>query len=70
MNGLKLMAFLSSEDMIQVESPRHETDPKPPLYKDTDLDSSLVQRSRPDSSDLGIVSPVFKGVTQAFAATK
>ena len=70
MKGLKLVLFLSSEDMIQIESPRQEGDLNHMLYNDTDLDSSLVQRSRPDSLDLGIVSPVFKGVTKAFAVIK
>ena len=60
--GLKLLVFLSSKDMTQVISPQNETDPNPLLYNYTNLDSSLVQSSTPDSLDLGIFSPVFKGV--------
>ena len=69
MNGLKLVAVLSSEEMMQVESPKHETEPKPPLYSDSVLERSLVQRRRPDSSDLGIVNPVLRDVTRALAVT-
>ena len=57
----------SNEERTQVEAPRHKTLPKLLLHKDTDLDNSLIQSNRPDSSDLGIVSPVFKGVTLTFA---
>ena len=69
MNGLKLVAVLSSEEMMQVESPKHKIELKPPLYNDFVLERSLVQRRRPDSSDLGIVNPVLRGITQALAAT-
>ena len=63
MNGLKLVAVLSREEILQVNSPKHDTDPKPPLYSDSVLERSLVQRRSPDSSDLGIVNPVLRGVT-------
>ena len=69
MNGLKLVADLSREEIIHVESPKHDMDPKPPLYSASVLDRSLVQRS-PDSSDLGIVNPALRGVSRALAATK
>lgn len=54
---------------MQVESPKHKIEPKPLLYNDSVLERSLVQRRRPDSSDLGIVYPVLRGVTQALAVT-
>ena len=69
MVGLMLVAVLSSEEMMHVESPKHEIEPKPPLYSDAVLERSLVQRRSPDSSDLGIVNPVLRGVTQALAVT-
>ena len=43
--------------MIYVESHRQDIDPKPPLYRDTDLYKSLVHNSNLDNSDPGIVSP-------------
>ena len=42
-NGLKLVAVLSSEEMMHVESPKHEIEPKPPLYSDAVLERSLVK---------------------------
>ena len=70
MNGLKLVADLSREEIMHVESPKHDMDPKPPLYSASVLDRSLVQRRSPDSSDLGIVNPALRGVTRALVATK
>ena len=67
MKGLKLVAFFSKDDIMQVESPRHETEMNPPVLRDTTLAMSLVHNRSPDNSDLGIVSPVFRGVTQALA---
>ena len=70
MKGLKLIAFLSKEDMIHVESPTHDTEPKPPLYNLTALAMSLVHSKSPDNSDLGIVNPTLRGVTHALAAMR
>ena len=59
-----------SEEITHIDSSRQKTLPKPLLYKDTDLDNSLVLSNRPSSLDLGIVSPLFKGVAQAFVANE
>ena len=54
--------------MIHVESPIHEAELKPPLYKLTALDINLKHNNKPDSLDLGIVKLVLNGVTQDLAA--
>ena len=70
MNRLKLVADLSREEIIHVESSKYDMDPKTLLHRASVLDRSLVQRRSPDSSDLGIVNPALRGVTRALAATK
>ena len=56
MKGLKAVAFFSNADIIHVESPNHEAELKPPLYKVTALDINLEHSNNPDNSDLGIVN--------------
>ncbi len=41
---------------------------KPSSQSETALDISLEHKSNPETSALGIVNPVFSGVTQALAA--
>ena len=55
--------------MMHVESPMHAAEENPPGNNVVALAISLVQINRPESSALGIVSPVFKGVTLALAAS-
>ena len=69
MNGLKLVAFLSIADMTQVESPIVETVATALGKTHVTLYCSLVASTNVDISDLGIVSPSFKGVTLALAMT-
>ena len=64
MKGLKAVAFFSNADIIHVESPIHEAELKPPLYKVTALDINLEHSKKLDNSDLGIVKLVLSRVTQ------
>ena len=64
------MAFFSREEMMHVESPIHETELNPPGNNDTAFAINLVQRRRPDNSALGMVNPVFNGVTLALAVSR
>ena len=66
--GLKDVALFSNAGMMQVESPRQDAALKPPSQSETALDISLEHKSNPETSALGIVNPVFSGVTQALAA--
>ena len=53
--------------MMHVASPMHAAEENPPGNNIVALAISLVQINIPESSALGIVSPVFKGVTLALA---
>ena len=66
--GLKGVAFFSNADIMHVESPIHEAELKPPLYKLTALEIYLEHGNKPDNLDLGIVKPVLSQVTQDLAA--
>ena len=68
MQGFNAVAFFSNAEMTHVESPMQEAEPKPPSYNDNALDISLEHSNNPDTSDLGIVSPVFSGVTRDLVA--
>ena len=70
MKGLKAVAFFPNADIIHVESPIHEAELKPPLYKVTAVDINLEHSNKPDNLDLGIVKLVLSGVTQDLAAKK
>ena len=67
MNGLKATAFLSMVEIMQVLSPRVEMDPTGSGKTFATLYCNLDARTSPDISDLGIVSPILRGVTQALA---
>ena len=69
MKGLNAVAFLSRQEMTQVESPRHGNDLKPLLYNVNALDINLEHSNNPDKSDIGTVRPALRGVTQAWAAS-
>ena len=56
--------------MMHVESPMQIAEEKPPGNEEAALAINLVQIKRPESSALGMVRPVFSGVTHAFAARR
>ena len=66
--GIKCSCIFSKADIIHVESPIHEAELKPPLYKLTALDINLEHNNKPDNSDQGIGKPVLSRVTQDLAA--
>ena len=63
MQGLKVVAFFSNAEMMQVEPPRQDAALKPLSQSETALDISLEHKSNPENSALGIVNLVFSGVT-------
>ena len=65
MMGLKAVAFFSNAYIIHVESPIHEVELKPPLYKVTALDINLKHSNKPNNLDLEIVKLVLSRVVQA-----
>ena len=67
MHGLKDTAFFSMAEIIQVLSPRVETNPTCSGKTLATLYCNAEARTNPDILDLGTVSPILSGMTRAFA---